>query len=81
MPGKLQLTILDPEGAVFDGEVAQVALPGELSPFTVFPGHAPMISALGCGELRWSGGEKGSCRIVSGFVKIQGDKVSAMVER
>lgn len=34
-------------------KVDAVFLPGSVSPFEILPGHAPIISTLSAGRLRW----------------------------
>ncbi len=64
---KIKLRILTP-GWSREVEADAVFLPGAVSPFEVLPGHAPMISALAAGEVRWrnNGGEE--CISVRGGV-------------
>ena len=50
------LTILTPEGKVFEGAVASVTVPGMAGQFGVQTGHAPMVSALEVGIVRVSTG-------------------------
>ena len=50
---ELTLRVLTPEGSVFEGPVAAVYLPGTAGRFEVLPGHAPIITTLSAGELRW----------------------------
>ena len=47
------VSILTPEGKVFEGDVYSVSAPGALGSFGVLEGHAPMIAALGTGVLPW----------------------------
>lgn len=78
---KLKLHIISPKGVLFDGEVSKAYFPGEKSPFAVFPMHAPMISVLEKGEVRYvvkEGGEK-SIKIYGGFVEIKDDNIVACV--
>ena len=42
----ITLHILSPEGTLVKTTVSLVTLPGMLSPFTVLPGHAALVSAL-----------------------------------
>ena len=50
---QLTLKILSPEGTVFEGPVTAVYLPGTMGRFEVLPGHAPIVSSLSKGEIRW----------------------------
>ncbi len=49
-----KLNLLTPERkAVFDQEISQVTLPAYSGEITILPGHAPMITTLGTGILRY----------------------------
>jgi len=79
MPIKLE--IVTPERLVFDETVDGVTLPGSEGELGVLPHHAPLVSALGVGELRirWGGSEDWFA-IVGGFVQVLPDKVVVMAE-
>ena len=49
----IDLHILSPEGTLVKADVSLVSLPGLLSPFTVLPGHAAMVTALSEGDVRY----------------------------
>lgn len=58
-----------------------VFLPGMYAPFEVLPGHAPIISTLEAGIIRWvKDGEEDSLRIRSGVVRFAADKMELCVE-
>jgi len=48
----MQLEIITPEEKVYSGEVDMVTLPGVDGSFQILNNHAPIISALGTGEIR-----------------------------
>jgi len=48
----LNLKIMTPQGAFFEGEVESLSVPGINGYFGVLPNHAPMISAVGTGVLK-----------------------------
>ncbi|MCQ2149600.1 MAG: F0F1 ATP synthase subunit epsilon [Bacteroidales bacterium] len=78
----MKLKILTPSGSVVDGiEVSAVFLSGTLGEFEVLPDHAPIISSLERGDIRWreDGQEKGTS-INSGFVTVRDNVVEACVE-
>ena len=56
MDKALTLKILTPEGTAFEGPVEAVFLPGTMGRFEVLPGHAPIVSTLTKGEIRWRAG-------------------------
>ena len=62
-------------------EAAAVFLPGSSAPFEVLPGHAPIISTLEAGELRWRGAEgEDSLAIKSGAVRVSNNTVEICAE-
>jgi len=76
------LDILTPSGHIVKNtEVSAVFLPGSLGEFEVLKGHAPIISSLGKGNIRYrEGGNEESVAIASGFVSVENDKIEASVE-
>jgi len=76
------LDILTPSGHVVENaEVSAVFLPGTLGEFEVLKSHAPIISALEKGRIRYrEGGQEKSVAIASGFVSVENDKIEASVE-
>lgn len=78
----LQLTIVSPERVLFDGSVEMVTLPGTLGSFTVLPDHAPIISSLESGEIKYSADKKiESIEIKGGFVEVKDNLISICVEQ
>ena len=58
MTGKLlELEIISPEKSIFKGLVSKVLLPGGKAPFTVLYNHAPLITSLEAGAVRWNSAE------------------------
>ncbi|MCQ2182902.1 MAG: hypothetical protein MJY89_05810 [Bacteroidales bacterium] len=76
----IKLKILTPEWNR-EVEADVVFLPGTASPFEVLPGHAPIISTLESGNVRWrvSGSEE-TLGIKRGFVRVAKDVVTVCVE-
>jgi F-type H+-transporting ATPase subunit epsilon len=75
------LEIVTPERLAFSGEVDAVVLPGSEGELGVLPHHAPLVSTLGVGELRYrKGGEEESFAIVGGFLQVRPDRVVVMAE-
>lgn len=61
--------------------VDAVFLPGGLGEFEVLCGHAPIISSLTAGRIRYRvSGEEKSVTISSGFVIVKDDRIEACVE-
>ncbi len=75
------LEIVTPERLAYSDEVDAVVLPGSEGEMGVLPHHAPLVSTLGVGELRFrKGGIEESFAIVGGFVQVRPDKVVIMAE-
>lgn len=49
----MRLDIISAEQVLFQGEVTQVTLPGELGSFTVLNNHASLISVLVPGKIEY----------------------------
>jgi F-type H+-transporting ATPase subunit epsilon len=77
----LQLEIVTPERRVYSDEVDSVQVPGSEGELGVLPHHAPLVSTLGVGELRFrKGGVEESFAIVGGFLQVRPDKVVVLAE-
>ena len=77
----IQLHILSPEGTLVEQAVSLVTLPGMLSSFTVLKGHAPLVTALVAGDIRYvSEGKEMRLPIREGFVEVRDNQVSVCVE-
>jgi F-type H+-transporting ATPase subunit epsilon len=75
------LEIVTPERMAYSDTVDSVQLPGVQGELGVLPGHAPLVSMLGVGELRIrKGGAEESFAIVGGFLQVRPDKVVVMAE-
>ena len=55
MPDAIQLVIVTPERQLLSFSVSEVTLPGAEGELGVLPGHAPLITELGIGELSYRG--------------------------
>ena len=77
----LHLNVISPERSVFEGEVSEVTLPGEVAPFTILPHHAPIISSLVKGVVSYTAkqGDKGTVEIDGGFVEMSNGKVTVCI--
>ncbi len=78
---ELHLVIASPERTVYDGKVDMAVLPGELGEFQVLVNHAPLISSLAAGEVRYTAGkESQSLQIKGGFVEVRDNQISVCAE-
>ena len=77
----IELEIISPEKRLFTGMVEWVMLPGAKAPFTVLYNHAPLVSTLCAGDIKWKiAKEKQKMGVKSGFVEVKDNKVTALVE-
>ena len=77
----IELEIVSPEKRLFTGMVERVNLPGAKAPFTVLYNHAPLVSILCVGNIKWKVGKDEQLMAVKGgFVEVKDNKVSALVE-
>jgi len=72
------LRITTPSKQWQDLRVEAVFFPGAEGSFEVLRGHAPIISALTKGRVRWDGGE--GLDIESGYVQVENDVITVVVE-
>ena len=77
----LKLHILSPEGTLVEASVSLVSLPGTLSPFTVLPGHAPLVTSLDKGTVRYvEDGQEKHIQISGGFAQVSENSVTVCAE-
>ena len=75
------LKVLTPEKELVRKMVSKVSLSGTRSPFMVLRNHAPLITSLEQGYVRYtSGSEEGSIAIKSGFVEVKDNMVTVCAE-
>lgn len=77
----MNLVILTPDKELFQGAVTSVNVPALDGRFEVLNNHAPIVAALGEGEVRFQlkQGEKRSLRIQKGFIEVIRNEVSLLV--
>jgi len=77
----LLLEIVTPERLSYSDTVDSVQLPGSEGELGVLPHHAPLVSTLGVGELRFrKDGTEESFAIVGGFLQVRPDRVVVLAE-
>jgi F-type H+-transporting ATPase subunit epsilon len=79
LPNHLRLEFVTPERAIVHDEVDEVEIPGEEGYFGVLPGHAPLLAALGPGELWYrKGADKTYAFVAGGFAEVLQDRVTIL---
>ena len=86
MPGtgkKFDVSLVTPDGAVYEGEVEMVVVPGQIGEIGVLARHAPLIATLKAGATRIHPG--GSADVIEyatgpGFFQVLNDRAIALVD-
>ncbi len=80
----MTLEILTPEKKLFSGEVYGIQLPGIAGLFEVLNKHAPLVSALGRGNIKVLKDKSitsiSHYAMQSGFVEVLNNKATVLVE-
>lgn len=78
----MNLEILTPERKIFSGDVYGVQLPGISGSFEVLDKHAPLVSALGKGQLKILRDKNSATlyTIQGGFIEVLNNKATVLVE-
>ena len=83
LPDAIELIIVTPQRQLLREKVASVQLPGASGELGILPGHAPLITELGNGELSYKlsgGGETVVLAVLSGFAEVLPDRVTVLAE-
>lgn len=77
----MQLEIVTPDRKVYEGEAVSVQFPGSDGLFEVLNNHAPLIGALGQGNIRirTATGEQ-RITIDGGVVEVLNNKITVLAE-
>jgi F-type H+-transporting ATPase subunit epsilon len=77
---KLRFELVTPQRIVYtNDDVDMVIAPGADGELGILPNHAPLLAALGIGELRVrTGGEEESFAVHGGYLEVLGNKAIAM---
>lgn len=83
LPEALELTVVTPERQLLRETVVEVTIPGPDGAFGILPGHAPMITELGIGELSYrttTTSHPVLLAVVRGFAEVLPDRVTLLAE-
>jgi F-type H+-transporting ATPase subunit epsilon len=77
----IKLSIVTPQGKIFDGDVKSVTLPGKEGEFGVFPGHVALVSLLSTGIIEVDKGDTTESVLINwGHVKVNENSVDCLVD-
>ncbi len=75
------LSLVTPEGAVFEGEAQMLIVPGAAGEIGILPRHAPLVAMLRAGEIRVKAdGEWQAFAAGAGYFKAQRDRAIVLVD-
>jgi len=81
MAGTFSLRIVSPEGNVLKEDVEFAVLPGGLGELGILPNHAPLISGLNVGVLRYTlNNTVKLVAITGGFVEVIDNSVTVLAD-
>ena len=78
----MTLKIITPSGCILEASVTKVFLPGGAGAFEVLQNHAPLISTLHAGKVRYE--EDGTLKeydSTEGFVKVEDNVITVCTEK
>ncbi|HEV8383414.1 MAG TPA: F0F1 ATP synthase subunit epsilon [Candidatus Acidoferrales bacterium] len=81
LPTSIALLVVTPERQLLQETVDSIQLPGKNGYLGILPGHAPLITELGYGELSYQQGkEVRFMTIMGGYAEVLGDRVTVLAE-
>lgn len=81
MAEKLKIDLVTPYRRVLSDEVDEITAPGLVGEFGILPAHTPLLTTLRIGELSYrKGGEVSHIAVNWGFVEVENDQVTVLVE-
>jgi F-type H+-transporting ATPase subunit epsilon len=81
MADTFQLEVVTPEKKVVEAAAEEVQIPGKNGYLGVLPGHAPLITELAVGEIKYrANSEEQRLAVAWGFAEVLPDKVTILAE-
>ena len=79
----LTVSVISPERTLYEGQADSLIAPAFDGEVGILSGHAPMMTLLGRGVLRLTGGATGEARfsIEGGFLQVADNAVRVVTER
>jgi F-type H+-transporting ATPase subunit epsilon len=82
-PEVIELIVVTPERQLLRESVVEVVIPGVDGQLGVLPGHAPLMTELGVGELTYRTATTShpiSLAVIRGFAEVLADRVTVLAE-
>ena len=83
LPESIELVVVTPERQLLRETVIEVIIPGAEGALGVLPGHAPLMTELGIGELTYrkaTSSQPTTLSVVRGFAEVLPDRVTVLAE-
>jgi len=83
LPDSIQLIVVTPERQLLRESVVEVTVPGLDGQLGILPGHAPLMTELGIGELAYrtsTSSQPVVLAVISGFAEVLPDRVTVLAE-
>jgi F-type H+-transporting ATPase subunit epsilon len=83
LPESIQLIVVTPERQLLRESVVEVTVPGLDGQLGILPGHAPLMTELGIGELSYRTSASSPpvvLAVISGFAEVLPDRVTVLAE-
>lgn len=83
LPEAIQLIVVTPERQLLRETVVDVEIPGLDGQLGILPGHAPLITELGIGELTYktsASSQSVVLAVIQGFAEVLPDRVTVLAE-
>lgn len=81
LPTSISLHVVTPEKQMLEESVDSIQLPARDGYLGILPGHAPLITELGYGELTYQiGQELRYLTVMGGYAEVLGDRVTVLAE-
>lgn len=73
---------MTPEREIFQGQIKSIKVPGISGQFEILNNHAPIVAALGQGDVRIldNSGNKKIFKIKKGFIEVLKNDISLLVQ-
>ena len=81
LPEAIELVIVTPTRQLLRSRALEVTLPGADGYLGILPGHAPLMTELGIGELTYHDAAQGELiSVIRGFAEVLPDRVTVLAE-
>src|SRR5208282_5985993 len=83
LPEAIELIVVTPERQLLRESVVEATMPGRDGALGILPGHAPLMTELGIGELSYrkaTSSQPISLAVIRGFAEVLPDRVTLLAE-